>query len=137
MRQYERLTNNIKPDLERYEKVKAEVTDVQEFFPAASTEIAPLKQHYPKAVLIDKLADDVKKQWVFLSVGWPSLLFPSYSPSFRASKREQYHRRRMFDPEAPIDYINERNRRFNSKLDRFYSKYTGDIKEDLERGTAL
>ncbi len=74
MRQYERLTNNIKPDLERYEKVKAEVTDVQEFFPAASTEIAPLKQHYPKVVLIDKLADDVKKQWVFLSVGWPSLL---------------------------------------------------------------
>lgn len=43
----------------------------------------------------------------------------------------------MFDPDAPIDYINERNRRFNKKLDRFYSKYTDDVKQDLERGTAV
>jgi len=53
------------------------------------------------------------------------------------AKRDQYHRRRMFDPETPIDYINERNRRFNNKLDRFYGEHTKDIKEDLERGTAI
>ncbi|KAF1593989.1 UNVERIFIED_CONTAM: Pre-mRNA-splicing factor syf-2, partial [Eudyptes robustus] len=55
----------------------------------------------------------------------------------QAKKREQYHRRRMFDPEAPIDYINERNRKFNQKLERFYGEFTQDIKEDLERGTAI
>lgn len=56
---------------------------------------------------------------------------------FREKKRDQYHRRRMFDPDAPIDYINERNRKFNQKLDRFYDKYTEDLKADLERGTAI
>lgn len=56
---------------------------------------------------------------------------------FREKKRDQYHRRRMFDPDAPIDYINERNRKFNQKLDRFYDKYTEDLKSDLERGTAI
>lgn len=58
----------------------------------------------------------------------------------------------MFDPDAPIDFINERNRfvvrvtyvmkivlfrKFNHKLERYYGKYTADIKEDLERGTAI
>lgn len=52
-------------------------------------------------------------------------------------KRDQYHRRRMFDPDSEINYINERNRKFNQKLERFYGKYTEDIKEDLERGTAI
>jgi pre-mRNA-splicing factor SYF2 len=52
-------------------------------------------------------------------------------------KRDGYHRRRMFDPDAPIDFINERNRKFNNKLERYYGKYTADIKEDLERGTAI
>lgn len=52
-------------------------------------------------------------------------------------KRDQYHRRRMFDPDDEVSYINERNRKFNQKLSRFYDKYTGDIKEDLERGTAI
>ena len=72
--------------------------------------------HYPTKTALDKLSSDVKGQM---------------------KKRDQYHRRRMFDPDAPIDYINERNRKFNKKLDRFYGKYTEDIKEDLERGTAI
>lgn len=53
------------------------------------------------------------------------------------TKRDQYHRRRMVDPDAPIDFINERNRKFNHKLERYFGKYTEDIKEDLERGTAI
>ena len=36
-----------------------------------------------------------------------------------------------------IDYINERNMQFNKKIDRFYGKYTTDIKQNLERGTAV
>lgn len=52
-------------------------------------------------------------------------------------KRDEFHRRRTLDPDAPIDFINERNRKFNSKLERFFGKYTEDIKDDLERGTAI
>ena len=55
----------------------------------------------------------------------------------RCEKRKKYSRRRAFDEEADIDYINERNMKFNQKLERFYGKYTAEIKQNLERGTAV
>lgn len=113
LRQYERLSGNIKPDMKSYEQMK-EVVGEEQFYPSANTLIAG--SHYPTDAALDKLKDDVMAQ---------------------QKKREQYHRRRMFDPDAPIDYINERNRKFNQKLDRFYNKYTEDLKGDLERGTAI
>jgi hypothetical protein len=39
--------------------------------------------------------------------------------------------------EKGVDYVNERNRKFNEKLERNYSKYAQEIKDNLERGTAL
>ena len=36
-------------------------------------------------------------------------------------KRENYSRRRRHDPDADIDYINERNMKFNQKLERWVS----------------
>lgn len=51
--------------------------------------------------------------------------------------RNKRSRRRAFDDEADVDYINERNMRFNKKLERFYGEYTGEIKQNFERGTAL
>jgi len=56
---------------------------------------------------------------------------------FRISKRAKYSRRRAFDEDEDIDYINERNMKFNKKLERFYGKYTAEIKQNLERGTAI
>jgi len=55
----------------------------------------------------------------------------------RISKRAKYSRRRAFDEDEDIDYINERNMKFNKKLERFYGKYTAEIKQNLERGTAI
>jgi len=55
----------------------------------------------------------------------------------RISKRAKYSRRRPYDEDADIDYINERNMKFNKKLERFYGKYTAEIKQNLERGTAI
>lgn len=56
---------------------------------------------------------------------------------FRIEKRSKYSRRRAFDPDSDIDYINERNMKFNQKLERFYGKHTAEIKQNLERGTAV
>jgi len=56
---------------------------------------------------------------------------------YRIAKRAKYSRRRAVDEDADIDYINERNMKFNKKLERFYGKYTTDIKQNLERGTAI
>lgn len=113
LRQYERLTNGLKPDLKAYEAMKTVVGEAQ-FYPTVDTMIHGT--HYPTQNALDKLSEDVKGQM---------------------KKRDQYHRRRMFDADAPIDFINERNRKFNQKLERYYGAYTEDIKDDLERGSAL
>lgn len=39
--------------------------------------------------------------------------------------------------DSDINYINDSNRHFNKKLKRFYDKQTQEIRENLERGTAL
>ncbi|KAJ2856217.1 pre-mRNA-splicing factor SYF2 [Coemansia erecta] len=36
-----------------------------------------------------------------------------------------------------VSYINDRNARFNRKMNRAYDKYTKDIKDNFERGTAM
>lgn len=51
--------------------------------------------------------------------------------------RSKRSRRRRFDHDADVDYINERNMRFNKKLARHYDKYTAETKRNFERGTAL
>ena len=53
------------------------------------------------------------------------------------AKRAKYSRRRTHDDEEGVNYINERNMRFNKKLERFYGDYTEEIKQNLERGTAV
>ena len=65
---------------------------------------------------LDRMADEIEQQ---------------------IEKRGQFSRKRVFVEEKDVDYINERNRRFNQKLERNYSKYASEIKQNLERGTAL
>ena len=38
---------------------------------------------------------------------------------------------------ADVNYINQRNKRFNEKISRNYDKPTAEIRQNLERGTAL
>eukprot|EP00871_Galdieria_phlegrea_P004224 jgi/Galph1/4802/GphlegSOOS_G3455.1 len=53
----------------------------------------------------------------------------------RRSKFSKWHK---FDEEtADISFINERNRRFNDKIARSFDEYTAEIRQNLERGTAL
>lgn len=55
---------------------------------------------------------------------------------FRIEKRETRSRERK-EVVDDISWINEKNRVFNQKIARFYDKYTKEIRENLERGTAL
>jgi pre-mRNA-splicing factor SYF2 len=41
------------------------------------------------------------------------------------------------DDSGDVTYINQKNKQFNEKLARFYNKYTTDIRESFERGTAI
>jgi hypothetical protein len=53
------------------------------------------------------------------------------------AKRKDYSRRRTFQEDADVDYINEHNAKFNKKIKRAYDQYTVEIKQNLERGTAV
>lgn len=56
---------------------------------------------------------------------------------YSSEVRSKYSRRRRFDPDADVDFINEKNRKLNARLEYFYGKYTREIKQNLERGTAV
>jgi pre-mRNA-splicing factor SYF2 len=52
-------------------------------------------------------------------------------------QRLKRSRRRRFDETEEVTFINERNARFNKKASRAYDEYTEELRESLERGTAL
>lgn len=52
-------------------------------------------------------------------------------------ERQKFSKRRRFNEEEDVTYINLRNYKFNKKISRAYDKYTEEIKDNLERGTAL
>ena len=43
----------------------------------------------------------------------------------------------MHIEDKDIDYINDRNKVFNEKLERNFKNYAAEIKGNIERGTAL
>ena len=113
-RQYQRLTKQFKPDLEAYESSKSYLPE-SVLYPTVDT-LPSRSDQYPCHSAVQRLVDDVEKQ---------------------ISKRKQFSRRREFQFDKNVDYINERNKRFNEKAERFYGKYTAEIKQNLERGTAI
>nr|XP_023899023.1 pre-mRNA-splicing factor syf2-like [Quercus suber] len=54
----------------------------------------------------------------------------------RDEKRKSFSRRK-FHEEKDIDSINDRNGHFNKKIERAFGRSTLEIKNSLERGTAL
>lgn len=111
-RQYSRLTKQMKPNPEEYNHEKEKLGSA--FYPSVDT--LGTMEHKDTKEGIDRMVDDLEKQ---------------------IGKRSKYSRRRTHDEEADIDYINERNMKFNKKLERFYGSYTSEIKQNLERGTAV
>jgi cyclophilin family peptidyl-prolyl cis-trans isomerase len=54
----------------------------------------------------------------------------------RAEKRNNQKRKPDFDA-YDVSYINERNKNFNAKIARNFDEHTAEIRQNLERGTAL
>ena len=71
----------------------------------------------PKRENVDRLVADLKK-----------------AEEARFKKRKE---RGRGDDEGDVTYINDKNKQFNLKLARFYDRYTTDIRESFERGTAI
>lgn len=109
---YKKRTKNINVDLEEYNKMKEADP---EFYREASS------LQYGKAPKISE--DKVEKMVKELKD--------------RDEKRNTFSRRRRFHEEKDIDSINDRNEHFNKKIERAFGRYTLEIKNNLERGTAL
>lgn len=113
-RQYNRLVKQMPPpDMVKYERKRNELGD-DIFYGGAHAISQGLHKDTPKA--IDNMVKDLENQIM---------------------KRKSFSRRRTHNDDADIDYINEKNARFNKKLDRFYGEHTAEIKQNLERGTAI
>ncbi len=54
-----------------------------------------------------------------------------------AEKRAQFSRRRTEHEEADVDYLNTKNKLFNKKLSKAFDSYSADIRQNLERGSAV
>ncbi|KAH3736072.1 pre-mRNA-splicing factor syf2-like [Dreissena polymorpha] len=112
LRAYQRNTKNLKPDMQEVARQKHKLGD--DFY--AGTNTLGLTQVKDNPEAVNRMVDDLEKQ---------------------IAKRAKYSRRRTHDEDADIDFINERNAKFNKKLERFYGTYTAEIKQNLERGTAV
>jgi cyclophilin family peptidyl-prolyl cis-trans isomerase len=55
----------------------------------------------------------------------------------RIEKSQKRNSKRKEVEETDFNHINQRNKRFNEKINRTYDKATAGIRQDLERGTAL
>lgn len=136
---YKRQLKNIQPDMERYEKEKmaliersaaaggldivetedGEVIAIDKdgsFYSTADS--TSFTQNRPDKAAIDRLVKDLEK-----------------AEEQRLKKRKERMAKNGDDEDST--YINEKNKQFNQKLDRFYNKYTAEIRDSFERGTMI
>ncbi|KAI7858180.1 SYF2 splicing factor-domain-containing protein [Circinella umbellata] len=122
-KKYLKLVSELKPDFAQYAEKKEEVIqqairngeDPSDINAIANSLDYGALDDKPSKEAIDRLVQDTKKQIV---------------------RRETRSRERK-EVSDDISWINEKNRVFNQKISRFYDKYTKEIRENLERGTAL
>ncbi|KAF1984502.1 SYF2-domain-containing protein [Aulographum hederae CBS 113979] len=134
---YKRQLRNMEPDLEKYQREKMEAVekaaasgglevvetedgeliavdrDGSFYSTAESTENF---KNRPDKKAVDRLVEDIRK-----------------AEEVRLKKRKD----RGKDDDGDVTYINAKNKAFNEKLKRFYDKYTVNIRENFERGTAM
>ncbi|GAU18029.1 hypothetical protein TSUD_51400 [Trifolium subterraneum] len=109
---YKKRTKNIEVDVEEYNRMKE--ADPEFYRDASSLQYG--KAPKISEDKIDKMVQELKD---------------------RDAKRGSFSRRRTFREEKDVDSINDRNEHFNKKIERAFGKYTLEIKNNLERGTAL
>lgn len=135
---YKRQLRDLKPDLDGYEKQKMEAVrraaqnggleivemedgeliavdrDGSFYTTADSTDFV---NHRPEKQAVDKLVEDIRKA--------------------EEARLKARRARGLDDDSGDVTYINQKNKQFNEKLARFYNKYTADIRDSFERGTAI
>ncbi|KAH8751880.1 SYF2 splicing factor-domain-containing protein [Hyaloscypha finlandica] len=136
---YKRQIGNLKPDMDRYEKEKMaaveraaasgglEIVETDDgelvavdkdgtFYSTADS--TGFVEHKPPKDAVDRLVKDLQQ-----------------AEDARLKKRKE--RMGQNGEDGDVTYINEKNKQFNQKLNRFYNKYTAEIRDSFERGTMI
>ena len=143
---YERLQNQKYSieDVERWnqkqeEKKKVKDDGFTDFIQVASKSYhKKIRNH---SVNLEKYSESIKD----LSVGDSEILAIHHVPSAQGLEQlansvketEKSSKKRAVDESGDVTFINNRNMHFNKKLARSYDAFTKEIRENLERGTAL
>ncbi|TVY30736.1 Pre-mRNA-splicing factor [Lachnellula hyalina] len=135
---YKRQIRDLKPDMEHYEKEKMAAVEKA----AASGGLEIVETDDGELVAVDK-------DGTFYSTADSTGFVDNRPPKDAVDRlvkdlqqaedaRLKKRRERMGAAEdGDVTYINEKNKQFNSKLNRFYNKYTAEIRDSFERGTMI
>lgn len=136
---YKRQLRNINTDMDKYTKEKMaaiekaaasgglDIVETEDgeliavdkdgsFYSTADS--TTFSQNKPDKAAVDRLVEDLKR-----------------AEDQRMKKRKE--RMAKNGDDGDVTYINEKNKQFNQKLDRFYNKYTAEIRDSFERGTMI
>ena len=135
-RKYKRDIDGLKPDLKSYNAqrnaalgITAGIEDDGALVQSTSAEVTRANEmlyrdansfvyadHKPSEEQVDKLI---------------------HKMNMDADKRNKFSRKRKNEGHQDVTYINEKNRQFNKKLERYFNKYTQSMRDSFERGTAV
>ncbi|KAK9480169.1 Pre-mRNA-splicing factor syf2 [Lipomyces japonicus] len=127
---YERELREFKPDLEAYLDQKTKM--LQKSGELVETENGQL-------IVIDKDNDFYRTtdSLDFADNKPPKAAVDRLAASIRKADQQRMKKRAKNKDEDDVTYINDKNKKFNEKLSRYYDKYTKEIRDSFERGTAL
>ncbi|KAG0647716.1 Pre-mRNA-splicing factor syf2 [Hyphodiscus hymeniophilus] len=136
---YKRQIRNMTTDMEGYEKEKMKAvekaaasggleiveTDDGELVAVdkngtfySTADSTGFVEHKPPKEAVDRLVKDLQQ-----------------AEDARLKKRKE--RMGANADDGDVTFINEKNKNFNNKLNRFYNKYTAEIRDSFERGTMI
>lgn len=143
-KKYNKQIKELKPNLALYEEQKSLAAvasaissnrDESDFYRDANSMAYANLDNRPDAEAVDRLVQSVNEELVFRRRRSFGLGFADFFRSIAG--RSKFSRRRTQRDDDDVNFINDRNKRFNKKISRAFDKYTADIKSSFERGTAL
>ncbi|KAI9055381.1 hypothetical protein LZ554_000338 [Drepanopeziza brunnea f. sp. 'monogermtubi'] len=136
---YKRQIRDLKPDMEHYEKQK--MAAVEKAAASGGLEIVETEDGELVAVDKDGTFYSTADSTGFVEHKPPKDAVDRLVKDLQQAEEARLKKRRdkmgANGDDGDVTYINEKNKQFNQKLNRFYNKYTAEIRDSFERGTMI
>ncbi|CAL3970663.1 unnamed protein product [Diplocarpon coronariae] len=136
---YKRQIRDLKPDMSDYEKQK--MVAVEKAAASGGLEIVETEDGELVAVDKDGTFYSTADSTGFIEHKPPKdavdRLVKDLQQAEEARLKKRRERMGANGDDGDVTYINEKNKQFNQKLNRFYNKYTAEIRDSFERGTMI